>query len=649
MENTVDDFFNEIDQIAPPKELTKPNCDWQECFDNSSGYTYYWNTQTDQVTWSMPEQYKQWKDRHLLDNSSDEIKKPVLFPAALPFKANLHKRPKDITNATEAIKMRLENEKECNMSSIEKLSLIPYDEESDSESEPEKNTEIVLDSQTKSVKENKNNNSDEDNIDLVTEIQNRAKILKDLGGELPPDVKKIVEQNDVSVKNGLEQKVKRDVSGFSLVAGYGDSEDEEDNDSKILSAPNNSSKIAISTLFPIPKPIDLNQFLETEKPPEMQEEIDVKAFHRKRRIAVEFNVEKPKNELNDVPEVDKQDISFKSETETVQNKHKISYPGFTSGGVMFTKVDIDSDKKPVEELNKNETMKKIEETHKTLKEKLTFLSEGREPVSPVQVIIIQMETLYEAMRVGSLTLEYLHNWLKQTCSELVKLEKEAAPVDWLLQWDRINKRYYYRNQQTGESQWDYPQPDIVAGDDAMDICTTPPPMASENLLEEPLPPSIAPQPPPPPRIKSPTPPPPPVISKSIKQRKKVTSKTHKSVVIEEVIPLPLENFENVGEPLPPGVDSPPEPYSMNVQTSNDKLGSELNSFYSDLAAMETDTDLAPPIVDTLSNIEQVPMVKTETPLKRKKKPKVKLVEGLAMKKKGVSKLVERWKNVQKDL
>lgn len=38
----------------------------------------------------------------------------------------------------------------------------------------------------------------------------------------------------------------------------------------------------------------------------------------------------------------------------------------------------------------------------------------------------------------------------------------------------------------------------------------------------------------------------------------------------------------------------------------------------------------------------------EVPPKKKKKIKVKLVEGLSMKKKGVSQLVEKWKSVQKD-
>lgn len=45
---------------------------------------------------------------------------------------------------------------------------------------------------------------------------------------------------------------------------------------------------------------------------------------------------------------------------------------------------------------------------------------------------------------------------------------------------RLNKRYYYRNKATGESQWEYPQPDIIRCDEAMDISTTPPPPPEED-------------------------------------------------------------------------------------------------------------------------------------------------------------------------
>lgn len=93
------------------------------------------------------------------------------------------------------------------------------------------------------------------------------------------------------------------------------------------------------------------------------------------------------------------------------------------------------------------------------------------------------------------------------------------------------------------------------------------------------------------------------------------------------------------------------------------MGSALNSFYSDLATLDNN-----PSIDVVTQPLEKQEVMAEPPAKKKKKTKVnififlisnnlmllfhifqvKLAQGLAMKKKGVSKLVERWKSVQKD-
>jgi hypothetical protein len=31
---------------------------WQECYDENSGYIYYWNVETNAVTWEMPPEYQ---------------------------------------------------------------------------------------------------------------------------------------------------------------------------------------------------------------------------------------------------------------------------------------------------------------------------------------------------------------------------------------------------------------------------------------------------------------------------------------------------------------------------------------------------------------------------------------------------------------
>lgn len=111
------------------------------------------------------------------------------------------------------------------------------------------------------------------------------------------------------------------------------------------------------------------------------------------------------------------------------------------------------------------------------------------------------------------------------------------------------------------------------------------------------------------------------------------------------------------------------------KSNDDALSSVLDSFYSDLAAISSGSQ---PVAPAEVVEEKTTDVKTvvEPPKKKKKTKvcfiistlisevmlviygeiddllfflKVKLAQGLAMKKKGVSKLVEKWKNVQKSL
>lgn len=37
--------------------------DWQECYDEQTGYPYYWHTETNQVTWEMPSELKTIQDK----------------------------------------------------------------------------------------------------------------------------------------------------------------------------------------------------------------------------------------------------------------------------------------------------------------------------------------------------------------------------------------------------------------------------------------------------------------------------------------------------------------------------------------------------------------------------------------------------------
>ncbi|XP_043938026.1 formin-binding protein 4 [Protopterus annectens] len=157
-------------------------------------------------------------------------------------------------------------------------------------------------------------------------------------------------------------------------------------------------------------------------------------------------------------------------------------------------------------------------------------------------------------REGALSGSYLKGRLNEAAEHLKQYEINATPRGWSCHWDREHRRYFYVNEKTGESQWEFPdveeeeeegkvseskaetvpeeeverlkevtdskveqEVDIKpAGSEVTESCTDPvtasPTVTVANywaLLQPPLPLEIPPPPPPPPESPPPPPPPPP--------------------------------------------------------------------------------------------------------------------------------------------
>lgn len=52
---------------------------WQECFDESTGYPYYWNVESNQVTWEMPPEYKEWLEKTSTKASTKNLETPEVI------------------------------------------------------------------------------------------------------------------------------------------------------------------------------------------------------------------------------------------------------------------------------------------------------------------------------------------------------------------------------------------------------------------------------------------------------------------------------------------------------------------------------------------------------------------------------------------
>ncbi|XP_058796412.1 formin-binding protein 4-like [Phymastichus coffea] len=71
LNDQVNDFLKEIQSIAPENSdksnqgsiMSHPSSFWQECYDEQTGYPYYWHTETNQVTWEIPTELKAIKEK----------------------------------------------------------------------------------------------------------------------------------------------------------------------------------------------------------------------------------------------------------------------------------------------------------------------------------------------------------------------------------------------------------------------------------------------------------------------------------------------------------------------------------------------------------------------------------------------------------
>ncbi|XP_011648359.1 formin-binding protein 4-like isoform X2 [Pogonomyrmex barbatus] len=758
LDDKVNDFLKEIQLIAPEQPVpnvtnetssvnkavsrsvshhTNQQTLWQECYDESTGYPYYWHIETNEVTWDMPEelcllkkqsemgsgtkhsiQGPHWVDFSSIAYRQSQINIPEgMIPQEvvarnrnrflhneIPKKSNSENKAeiknesptKDDDSDDGRIEMITSfgsdgSDSEDENSSDENKTSIPLSESEKSASYPK--TEIgpsfcptEIQSPTKNLfRSYKSDSTDISNsANHLEQLNERETTESDSKGNIIQGEKEFLVGNknkkDINAHNIVP---KLDIN-VSLVPGYDgdDSEGEEEVKSKQEIKPlfpiaqneeyvNNSLKntcniLASDNVQTSDQSNDSNEDAqetkndektEREKESKIEEDksktnifledmqICGKAFQRKKRIAfdVPSNKVKQSNTSQENMIRDENSDLVSSET-TLRNPEEDDIDQL--GGE--TQKESDEAHKEVEQSDNIKTEEKldskdescdseisiehkisntIEEKKKeeindlsqVITEKLKFLSEGRENVSAVHTMQIQLQTLSTAWTAGCLEDNYFQKWLTSTNHELERLEQDVAPAGWLCQWDRSHKRYYYQNTSTGTLQWTYPDTGIAGGTEEMELCTTPPPESEElsvtgspgtkktkekqieeldenktddeNIADR-HPTTL--EAPPPPQISNPSPPPPPrIFAEDLKKDKKKREKpdekyldakrkrlskdritlettqvvnptleslayAHPQVAVSPQTSIPPNHASM--EPLPPGVDLPDTSY-----------------------------------------------------------------------------------------
>ncbi|XP_060866511.1 formin-binding protein 4-like [Metopolophium dirhodum] len=617
----VENYVNNVkEQIMNATELNSDYV-WQECYDDVSGFIYYWNTQTNKVTWEKPEHYEA---AHSIDNQ-------------------------DVVNKTKNSRKRLSSDSlptldpnSCNGSKKSKLeskvlsALVAYGSDSsedENEDDKDQKTTILQRLQQKAemfkqkelAKLSKakspdlcETNGQPDILDIIdkevppdylVEKSNKSKssekkttgdIFDILKSEVPPDYVDVTLNNNTGEENKL---VPLDINAISKLHSK---TVENDSNSKYHS--NTDEK--------------LNNFTSDSLKENSLKSINLIANYGEEDLE---DLDDQKSESNEKTLSYVQDpcanikIGFGY---SVSSKHKNGGSiNFVKGETINVHDNHNSNKNNVFSKHEKETIKNcdmkkskihIEDLSLLISSKLHFLSdcENNEKLSTVQVMTIKIDTLMEAWKDNCLNDEYFSKWLDEMAIELCTLEESVAPDGWTCQWDKINTRYYYQNDVDGRTQWQYP---------------------TEESERTPSPPMIS----------NASTPPPPNIS------------DHNSCHPEPVdMDIDEDNHKEDTEIIVPPVPG-------------DELSYELNSFYADLAQFESkpagqiETMIAVPSpeivetapklktpIDTLKNTQE----EEKEIIKPKKKKKVgKLDVGLGLKQKYVSSLVQKWQQIQNEI
>ncbi|XP_016115516.1 formin-binding protein 4 isoform X3 [Sinocyclocheilus grahami] len=175
----------------------------------------------------------------------------------------------------------------------------------------------------------------------------------------------------------------------------------------------------------------------------------------------------------------------------------------------------------------------IGELANTLTNKMEFLGIDKKAISNFQLLLLQTETRISDWREGALNGNYLRRSLQEAAEHIKHYELNAAPKGWSCHWDREHRRYFYVNERTNASQWEFPvveeneeaksppPPTSGLGDTSQPSTETTGAITGASLgdvqsywlvpqpPQPPLPPLPPEDPPPPPTEQPPPPPPPP--------------------------------------------------------------------------------------------------------------------------------------------
>lgn len=383
---TDDEESTPID-VTPTPTPSEPV--WKECVDATSGHSYYWHTQTNQVSWTQPASFI-----------------PKVKRAPLPGRPAVSSHENPIPNTVPMVKSSATKTKTSSGGSRNKKSVkepVVFG--------PALPAEVIAREKIKKF-----------------EDQLAASIIQDIERELPPDwhnhMAKALHPRPFQWnkkepclpiwKELSEQKASNSVSLIS--SSYGDATDEEEDE-------------------------------DGDEP--VEEKDDIKSMtkkknHRertgkKRTMSIQMKTipaKSSKTQLKPVLEVFQNATSSESETETGEHETVSSKKADEKSRKKEVKRD-EHGRKIYETGTGTSYKKSIDDVAEGLCDKLEALDVASINISPLKLLAVRVETLFQAWQSGALTPGYMQKLLGELSGQMLSIEAtELVPPGWKTIWNR---------------------------------------------------------------------------------------------------------------------------------------------------------------------------------------------------------------------
>uniref|UniRef100_A0A8C5K3U0 Formin-binding protein 4 n=1 Tax=Jaculus jaculus TaxID=51337 RepID=A0A8C5K3U0_JACJA len=410
--------------------------DWQEVWDENTGCYYYWNTQTNEVTWELP-QYLATQVQGLQHYQPSSASGPE---AGFVLNTDVYPKEKIPVSSTKSgpVITKREVKKEVN-EGIQALSnseeerkgvaaslLAPLLPEGIKEEEERWRRKVIC-KEAEPASEVKETNTAAEEV--VTTVQPQEMTLDSIEDPSQEDLCSVVQS--------------------------GESEEEEEQDTLELELVLERKKAELRALEEGDGSVSGSSPRSDTSQPASQDGMR-KLMSKKGKWKMFVRATSPESTSRS---------SSKTGRETPEN-------GETAiGAENSEKIDESSDKETEEveessEKIKVQTAPKVEEEQdlkfqigelaNTLTSKFEFLGINRQSISNFHMLLLQTETRIADWREGALNGNYLKRKLQDAAEQLKQYEINATPKGWSCHWDRDHRRYFYVNEQSGESQWEFP-------------------------------------------------------------------------------------------------------------------------------------------------------------------------------------------------